>query len=142
MGTLAKSYALRTRRALPELPIRGPGQGRTCPQWAQARSSPEGAADPSGPAHAGSSPGRAQRVQGAPCAAAGTLDHGHPAQDHRPRCRRSAPGHPQFSTIKYRTKSCFSPYKRLFQTVQKVAPNRTKGCFKRPIHYKKVFKVL
>jgi hypothetical protein len=26
-------------------------------------------------------PGRAQRVQGAPCAAAGALDHGHPAQD-------------------------------------------------------------
>ena len=34
------------------------------------------------PAHAGSSPGRAQRVQDAPCAAAGALDH-----EHRPRIR-------------------------------------------------------
>ena len=34
----------------------------------------------SGPAHAGSSPGRAQRVQDTRRTAAGALDHGHPAR--------------------------------------------------------------
>jgi hypothetical protein len=94
MGTGPGSDRPRCRRSTPDLPSRYPLQLRSeGPE--RAHSSPEGAAHPPGPGPRWKPPGRAQRAQGAPCAAAGALDHGHRAGSDRPRCRRSTPDLPQ-----------------------------------------------
>ena len=140
-GTRPGSDRPRCRRSTPGAPqpvpaaasIRGPRE---------ARSSPEGAADPPGPARAGSSPERAQRGQGAPCTAAGAQDHGHrcryshlyygnqstppearegPQKQRKPRTCFYIP-HPPERARRDREKSCFIPLRHRCRSPRSEAP--------------------